>query len=278
MVKALTFKGDKKTKKRKRTKEDVSEEAEGGGGEGSSSTAIATTTTTTATTGHGTDEPEGWVTMEAQEELVGPIMLTFAATKPICLACDATGKVFASILETIEGENLHTAEPLEVKQVWVVTKIHGSDSYSFKSHHGKYLSCDKFGILTATREAISHEEGFIPVKTEVGGWAFQTAREKYIGVEDPKSGGTIEIRGDAEEIGFCQTWTVRGQAKYKKKTKKEENRIRDKITRKELEAQAGVKLDDEQVKKLKKARREGGFHEALLDIRVKHGKHDKYAY
>jgi len=59
-----------------------------------------------------------------------------------------------------------------------------------------------------------------------------------------------------------------------------------------------VKLDDEQVKVLKRARRgkhlncllnplsrvaanlgvEGRFHEALLDIRVKFGKHDKFAY
>lgn len=59
-----------------------------------------------------------------------------------------------------------------------------------------------------------------------------------------------------------------------------------------------MKLDDEQVKALKRARRgkhlnrlpnpsrkvaanpgiEGRFHEALLDIRVKFGKHDKFAY
>lgn len=154
------------------------------------------------------------------------------------MACDATGKVYASVLENIEGENLNTAEPAEVKQVWVVTKIHGAERYSLKSHHGKYLSCDKFGVLSATKEAISHEEGFAAVKTDVGsGWAFQTARDKYIGIDDPNSGGTVEIRGDAEEVGFCQTWTIRGQARFKKKTKKEENRLKDRITRKDLEAQ-----------------------------------------
>jgi len=60
---------------------------------------------------------------------------------------------------------------------------------------------------------------------------------------------------------------------------------------------AGVKLNDDQVKMLKKARRgninpsqqeivciiadtatEGRFHEALLDVRVKFGKHDKFSY
>lgn len=193
------------------------------------------------------------------------------------MACDATGKVFPSIIEAIEKEDLHTAEPTEVRQVWVVSKIHGTDKYSLKSHHNKYLSCDKIGVLSATREAIAHEEGFIPVKTDAG-WALQTAREKYVGVDDPKSGGSIEIRGDAEDIGFCQTWIVRGQAKNRKKGKREGDKVKDKITRKELEEQAGIKLDDEQVKKLKRARREGRFNEALLDIRVKHGKHDKFAY
>src|SRR5437868_6843480 len=119
------------------------------------------------------------------------------------MACDATGKVYASALENIEGENLNTAEPAEDKQVWVATKIHGTERYSLKSHHGKYLSCDKFGVLSATKEAISHEEGFAAIKTNVGScWAFQTARDKYIGIDDPKSGGTVEIRGDAEEMGF----------------------------------------------------------------------------
>ena len=62
MVKPLTFKGEKKTKKRKRTKEDVSE-----AGKGSS---------TVAGTGIS-DEREGWVTMEQSQELTGPVMLTF---------------------------------------------------------------------------------------------------------------------------------------------------------------------------------------------------------
>lgn len=38
----------------------------------------------------------------------------------------------------------------------------------------------------------------------------------------------------------------------------------------------GRRLDDDEVKKLKKARREGNFHEVMLDVKVK-GKHDKFA-
>lgn len=143
-----------------------------------------------------------------------------------------------------------------MKQVWVATKIHGSEKYSFKSHHGKYLSCDKHGILSATREAISPEEEFVPVRNELGGgrWALQTVRERFVGVDE--SGGTIEIRGDAESVGFGETWRVRLQRRNKKKSKLgSDGKVKDKITRKELEEQAGVKLDDDQVKALKRARR-----------------------
>ena len=63
MVKPLTFKGEKKTKKRKRAKEDEDPEA----GEGSSTVGGAGIP----------DEREGWVTMEQSQELMGPVMLTF---------------------------------------------------------------------------------------------------------------------------------------------------------------------------------------------------------
>lgn len=144
-----------------------------------------------------------------------------------------------------------------MKQVWVATKIHGCERWSFKSHHGKYLGCDKHGILSATREAISPEEEFTPVRNELGGgrWALQTVRERFVGVDE--SAGVIEVRGDAESVGFGETWRLRLQKRNKKRTKGvgADGKIKDKITRKELEELAGVKLDDDQVKTLKKSRR-----------------------
>ena len=67
------------------------------------------------------------------------------------------------------------------------------------------------------------------------------------------------------------------QARFKPKLKaSKEEKAREKISRKELEAAVGRKLEDGEVRKLKKARREGDYHEALLDIKVKN-KHDKYS-
>ena len=67
------------------------------------------------------------------------------------------------------------------------------------------------------------------------------------------------------------------QARFKPNLKaSKEEKAREKISRKELEESVGRHLDDDEVKKLKKARREGNYHEVLLDIKIK-GKHDKFA-
>jgi protein FRG1 len=67
------------------------------------------------------------------------------------------------------------------------------------------------------------------------------------------------------------------QARFKPKLKasKEEKALA-KISRKELEDIIGRRLEDDEVRKLKKARREGNFHEAALDMKVK-SSHDKFA-
>lgn len=67
------------------------------------------------------------------------------------------------------------------------------------------------------------------------------------------------------------------QARFKPKLRaSKESKALEKITRKELESLVGRRLEDHEVKRLKKARKEGDFHEEILDVRVK-GKHDKFA-
>lgn len=67
------------------------------------------------------------------------------------------------------------------------------------------------------------------------------------------------------------------QARFKPKLKaNKESKAREKISRKELEEVGGRKLDDEEVRRLKRARVQGDYHEAILNLRVK-GKHDKYS-
>lgn len=84
------------------------------------------------------------------------------------------------------------------------------------------------------------------------------------------------MRGDETEITFNTTLRVRMQARFKPRLKaSREEKAREKISRQELEAAAGRRLEEDEVRMLKRARREGNYHEALLDIKVK-SKHDKF--
>ena len=124
MVKALTFKGDPKPKKRKRA-------APTDSSAGDPTTALTTTNTTAA------DEDDTWVSAELPADLVGPILFVLPSDTPSCLACDANGKVFASALENIVEGDLTTAEPHDVRQVWVASRVAGTEGLSFKGHHGR---------------------------------------------------------------------------------------------------------------------------------------------
>lgn len=141
----------------------------------------------------------------------------------------------------------------------------------------RYLGCDKFGILSATTEAISPEESFLCIAppSTPGTFSIQTQREKFLTInEDSK---TPEVRGDAESICFNATFRIRMQARFKPRLKaNSESKAREKISRKELEEVVGRRLEDDEVRRLKRARREGDYHETILDVRVK-GKHDKFA-
>lgn len=126
MVKPLSFKGDKKVKKRKRV--DTEEKF---GDESSRELAKA-------------EEPQpvdddSWVTAEATGDVVGPIIIVLPSEPPTCVACDTTGKVFASPLENMIDDNPSTAEPHDVRQVWVANRVAGTETFSFKGHHGKYV-------------------------------------------------------------------------------------------------------------------------------------------
>lgn len=140
-----------------------------------------------------------------------------------------------------------------------------------------YLKCDKFGVLSALQEAISAEESFHCTVSEVipGTFNIQSENEKFLSFADEIKGP--EIRGDVETISKHTALHIRMQARFKPKLKaSKDSKAREKISRKQLEEAVGRRLDEEEVRKLKRARVEGDYHEAILDVRVK-GKHDKYA-
>jgi len=284
MVKALSFKGDPKPKKRKRTSPPP--------------TTLAHSSTAPDNDPADNDDTT-WTLADSPTDLSGPVLLLLP-TKPVtCLATDANGTIYASQIENIEDSQPETAEPHDVRQVWIANRVAGSSSVSFKGHHGRYLGADSVGQLSARREAMGVEEGwvvedYIPsssvedstggeVVVKKSGLTLQTSRKGYLSAtakvkeEEETKRLEVEIRADGEEVEEQSRIVVRMQARFKPKLKvAKTERAREKISRSQIEAEAGRRLDDDEVKKLKKARKDGTYHEALLDIKVK-GKHDKFA-
>ncbi|KAF9125346.1 hypothetical protein BGW39_007453 [Mortierella sp. 14UC] len=285
--KKLIFKGDTKIKKKKRKAEDNGEE----------------------NNDNHNDNADGWVPVKALSDLGGPLFLTFASDPPSCLIIDDKSKVSMSTLQAPTSQdsddddgssrkrppagpvNFDTAEPTAVQQVLVVTMIPDSDRLTLKASNGKYLSSDKFGIVTAHTEAIGMQEEWtavIKADEEEGGIAFQNHYGKFLSVDEvaggPGSGaGGIQIRADAETIGFCEVFRAKIQARFRKKAKKASGDV--KIGTKDYEFDQSRKfqtwnhgrviVSNESAKELSKAKKEGRFSEALLDRREKL-KSDRY--
>lgn len=137
MVKPLSFKGDKKPKKRKR----AAEADKGDFDEAGPSTHVQKDNNNNDND-HTADD-DSWVSADVVTDVTGPVMIVLPTDKPSALACDPSGKVFAMPIENIVDGNPVTAEPHDVRQVWVANKMAGTDNYRFKGHHGRYVNCSK---------------------------------------------------------------------------------------------------------------------------------------
>ena len=137
MVKPLSFKGDpKKPKKRKAAPGADEDDHDDGTARKFQKAAVPTDDDGTAT-----HEDDSWVTADVATDITGPVIVALPSDPASCIACDATGKVFASELENLVDGDLATAEPHDVRQVWVANRVAGTDEISFKGHHGRYADC-----------------------------------------------------------------------------------------------------------------------------------------
>lgn len=134
MVKPLSFKGDKKPKKRKRENRDETGDGDGAAAGSSSKKQIAKAP---ADDEENIENEDGWVSADVVSDVSGPVVFVLPSEPVTALACDATGKVFTLPVENMVDENPATAEPHDVRMVWVANKITGTEHYRFKGHHGK---------------------------------------------------------------------------------------------------------------------------------------------
>jgi len=266
----LKFKGEKTKKKRKREPGDDD-------GVGSSSKRKL-----------DDKDPETWVLPEGVNELRGPTFIVHPSDpSPISINYNSTTNRIT--LQTIDKDkpeeesiNLLDRTPTDVSQVWVTTRIAGSSTINLRTGtgEGKFLSCDAHGLVSADRDARGPQEEWTPVVLPDGMVAFMNVYEKYLSV-DEAAGGTLQLRGDSEEVGFAERFWVKIQYKYKKEAHEEEKKRKDGLT-----APPGIDepstnrvhqawgagrsvVSSEDKKELKQARKEGRLAEAMLDRRAK---------
>ncbi|KAI0928689.1 hypothetical protein AcW1_005866 [Taiwanofungus camphoratus] len=266
----LKFKGEKTKKKRKR--ED--------GEEGSSRRRRRD---------DDDESPETWVLPENPTEIRGPTFIMHPSDpSPICVTYDSTrGRI---VLHSVDKDKTELAQeptsilervPAEVSQVWVTTRVAGSSTINLRTGtgEGKFLSCDKHGLVSADREARGPQEEWTPVVLPDGMVAFMNVYEKYLGV-DEVAGGSIALRGDSEEVGFAERFWVKIQSKYKKEAHEEEKKKEGTLDDSKIDEVSANKIyqawgagrsivSAKDKKELKHARKEGRLAEALLDRRSK---------
>lgn len=143
MVKPLTFKGDKKPKKRKREHRDDGAAEAGDSGNSnnqqvaSSSSSKAARVAAGAADEDNVENDDSWVSADAVGDVSGPVMFVLPTEPLTALACDANGKVFTLPIENVVDGNAATAEPHDVRMVWVANKIAGTENHRFKGSAGK---------------------------------------------------------------------------------------------------------------------------------------------
>jgi protein FRG1 len=261
----LKFKGDKIKKKRKREHHDES---------------------STSKRVDEDEDPETWVLPENATEIRGPTFIVHPSDpSPISVNFDSTrNKIILSSLDkdsTSDTPPLLDRTPTEVAQVWVTTRVAGSATINLRTGtgEGKFLSCDKHGIVSAFREARGPEEEWTPVLLPDGMVAFMNVYENYLSV-DEVAGGSLQLRGDSEEVGFRERFWLKIQSKYKKEAHEEKKKreagseltVIDETSTNRMHQAWGAGrsvVSKEDKRELKRARKEGRLAEALLDRRAK---------
>lgn len=275
MVKKLSFKGDKKTKKpksggdKKRPRSDTTEDPQ-----------IA-----------------GWISAKSSEEFHGPTLLvTTSEDKPCCFVYESSGgdddtdskaptMTISFDIDTVD-KSPDTAEPTTTQQVLLLSPLEFDSNkrtididetvarFALKVPSlGVFLGVDKAGTVSLDSVAIGTPQQFtfrrLGDKEKEYHWTMQTAYGAFVEIES----GKITVTEDATK---ASKFTVRLQSSHRKKTTAEKQAVTYyAMNTKALEERAGRPLDPDEVVTLKKANKEGNLNEALLDLRQK-GKSDTY--
>jgi protein FRG1 len=172
-------------------------------------------------------------------EIRGPTFIIHPSDpSPICITFNSTTNRVVlysmdkdKLEEGTEPLSLLERIPTDISQVWVTTRVAGSSTVNLRTGagEGKFMSCDAHGLVSADRDARGPQEEWTPVIMPDGMVAFMNVYEKYLSV-DEVAGGTLQLRGDSEEVGFGERFWVKIQNKYKREANDEEKKKKDGVS------------------------------------------------
>lgn len=212
--------------------------------------------------------------------LSGPILFVALDDTPRLVVVNDSGDVLSKSVYDL-GIEKDCLEPTDTSQVFVASSFITS-KYNFKTCHGRYLTSDSVGRITANKEAVGPAEEWTVLIVD-GGYALQSYRGKYVSVDR----NTGRVRADSENIGFDETFCIRYQKRDKNIPSKSRNNQKDEQTLEIVQSsitntnkfvswkggkQKMLPLD---IKELQDAKKGGRLHEALLEQRMK-SKHDPF--
>jgi protein FRG1 len=164
-------------------------------------------------------------------DFIGPLFITLQGGD-YCLASDVDGKVLSLPIQQF-SEHHHQPEPSHKEQVFVANPIVGRESrtmdgqststttpgtvtISLKNAFGKYLTCDRYGVVSCLHEAIGPQEEWRLVFRE-DGIALQSIYDGFLHLEQNRI-----VRSDAQTIGFYQILRIYCQVSLKRERLKNE--------------------------------------------------------
>jgi len=220
---------------------------------------------------------EGWINVESADDLVGPIFILSNATEKLsCICSDSkTSKILLNSVVEMEDSNnvsIKDVTPTDVSQVFVIKRVIDSSTFNLKSAFNKYLGCDKFGVVSCESEAVGVQEEWEIIFRE-DGIAFKNSYDKFLTVDEQD--GKMVIRADSDTIGFHEKFIVKFQAqnRKKKKAKVAEKPLYsqeiDSVKKYQSWGNGRLVMPSQDLGDLKKAKKSGKMHEAMLDRREK---------
>ncbi|KAJ3392003.1 hypothetical protein HDU84_004931 [Entophlyctis sp. JEL0112] len=238
-------------------------------------------------------DASGWGAAESVDHFSGPIMLVSTlpvGPAPACLVVnDKTSAISIQSLYSGSPVSVSEVEPIHVGQVFLASRLPtGESRVSIKSAFDKYLSCDKFGVVTCDTDAVGPYEEWEVIRRPDGfalqsviKGAFLSCEVDEINDEDVDAekrakdalgkagfgvgGGRIcgTVRADAESIGVREVFQIRCQnetklkaMKKKKKTEEVNTTVVDAEQLKKFQSYGRAAMTPEEAKILKRAQKQ----------------------